>query len=181
MSGRVNELDGERAHSSRITALDLHDVGIGHTDQTTQKLGFGLVDIHLGFHLFEQFSHTLDVGAEQIAAEVILVIVGHQRLGNGEAVVFRGLDDGRNVPGGVDNDRFTRGRIPNQVGEILHGTNFNLLEIEGRLGHHFPFRGRFFAAFLALRIDFFALPDRAAFRSLLRRPRSQRYSGSPSF
>ena len=90
MSGGVNELDAESTHRGRITALDLHDVGIGQADQTAQKFGLGLVDIHLGFHLFEQFNHTLDVGAEQISTQVILVIVGHQRLGNAEAVLFRG-------------------------------------------------------------------------------------------
>src|SRR5215813_75000 len=60
-------------------------------------------------------------------------------------------------------------RITNQVGEVLHGTNFDLLEVQRRLCHRFAP-----VTYYALRFTLFSL-------SCPRNPRSHKYSGSPRF
>src|SRR5262245_4041322 len=73
----------------------------------------------------------------EIAAKVILVIMGDEGFGDVIAIVLRDAHNRRNIPCSIDNERFPAGWITNQISEVLHWTNFDLFEVQCWFGHSF--------------------------------------------
>ena len=135
VAGSVDERDAHVAHVGRVAAVHRHHVRVGQTDQTGEELRLGTVNIDFRLDLLQQLDDAGDVGAKQVAAEMVLVVVGDECLGDREAVALRGVDDFRNVPCGIDDRGFARCRVPDQIREVLHRADFHLFEIRRRVGH----------------------------------------------
>src|SRR5262245_54599433 len=97
------------------------------------------------------------------------MVMGDERLSDGKSVLFSEADDRWDVPSCIHYQCLTSGRVANKIGEVLHGTNFDLFEIKWRLCHR------------PTPITFYALPFTFFPRSCPRNPRSHKYSGSPRF
>ena len=80
MAGCVDEGDLNAADRSGVAALDLDQVGVGQAGDAVQEFGLGLVNIDLGLDLLQQLGRALNMVAGKLAAQMVLVIVGDQRL-----------------------------------------------------------------------------------------------------
>src|SRR5215813_3348138 len=127
------------------------------------------MDVYLSLYLLQQFRRTLDVISRKIAAKVVLMVVGDERLSDGKAVLFGEADNCGDIPGCIHHQCLTSSRVTNQIGEVLHRTNFNLFEIKWKLCHN------------PAPITFYALPFTFFSRSCPRSSPSPKYSGSPRF
>ncbi len=126
----MDERHRSSAHSRGVTAVNLDEVRGRQPGQAAEEPGFSLVDIHLGLDLLQQLSRPLDVIPAKVTPQMILVVMGHQRLGNGEPVLPGDTDEGGDIPGRVYHQGFTTHRVADQVGEVLHRPDLDLFEIE---------------------------------------------------
>ena len=74
--------------------------------------------------------------AEDLAADVVLVVVGHERADDFDAVLRGPIEQSRHVPGGIDHEGLPRAPAADQVGEVLHVADQLLHEIEIVRGAH---------------------------------------------
>ncbi len=58
------------------------------------------------------------------------MVVGDERFSDGKSILFNEANNRRDIPSCIHHQRFPADGVADQIGEVLHGTNFDLLEIE---------------------------------------------------
>jgi hypothetical protein len=134
----VQERQREPADRQRVVIVDLHEIGA----EPRQELALRLVDVDLERDAGEQLLDAGDPAGHaprgEAAADVILVRVRDQGAGEPHAVGLRGIDDRVDLPRGIDHDALARDRIADEVDEVLHRPQLELLEVDSRFAHGFP-------------------------------------------
>src|SRR5258707_9787947 len=62
----------------------------------------------------------------------------HQRAGEPHVVGLRGVDDRVDLPRGIHHDALAGHRVADEIDEVLHRSQLELLEIDSRLAHGVP-------------------------------------------
>ena len=97
------------------------------------------MDVDLERHAREQFLDAGDAAGHaprgEAAADVVLMGVSHQRAGEPHAVGLGGVDDRVDLPRGIHHDALAGHRVADEIDEVLHRPQLELLEIDSRLGH----------------------------------------------
>src|SRR6059036_775467 len=136
--GRVQERQREPPDRQRVVVVDLHEIGA----EPRQELALRLVDVDLEREAGEQLLDARDPAGHaprgEAPADVILVRVRDQRAGEPHAVGLRGIDDRVDLQRGIDDDAFARDRIADEIDEVLHRPQLELLQIDSRLAHLWP-------------------------------------------
>src|SRR5581483_12032615 len=93
MPGSVNELQIELADPRRVAGLNFDEVGIAEAGDAFYAIGLVLVDVDLRLDARHQLGGALDILAHQMAAQMILMIVGQKDLLDSVVLAFAIPDD----------------------------------------------------------------------------------------
>ena len=142
----VNELDLHITEFEDGATVHLAQITVRYSGDDLEAVGFVPIDPDRHPLTLEQLGQTVDLEAEEIAADVVRMVMGHQGADHLVAVFRRPVEQPHNIPGRVDDDRLAAGRITDQVHEIGHlprhrmgGRNLlagqQLLEVERIVSH----------------------------------------------
>jgi len=146
MARGVQEPDLDLADEEEVIAGMSQEALAADTRRALDPGGLVLLDVDRDGDELEESGDAGDVVAEEVAADVIGVVVGGEDAGESHAVGLEHLDDLARGIGRVDRDGFTAHPVADQVDEVHHlageritlgevATGEELAEVQAVVGH----------------------------------------------
>ena len=116
----VQEAHRDVPHLHHVVAVMKNQVMGRQPGQLTHAIGLASMHVHRHIHLLLEIGQSLHLVAEQIAADVVRVVVGGQDAGQFQVLCSHGVQQAGDIPGRIHQEGLTALPVGNQIDEVEH-------------------------------------------------------------
>ena len=120
MARRMQELNLDLADEELVARVVLDEVSVGECRHGLHPVGLRLMHMHGARICTHELGKTCNIVPEDVAANVVGVVVRHQRPLDAHVVCGGGRQNPRHIPGGIDNHAAPNVTIAHQIDEVGH-------------------------------------------------------------